>query len=258
MDDTEKQNPWLLLQKDFADGAIPVIGDANSLMYVLHLKLGQDWVLQREGNRPVHLRVVAALADSLFQRELLMSESNFKRLFPNVEGYRFFLLDVPAAEVGKASQTLEEHLADYGFDVLSTADQLASFHRVENTYLSTFQALGGLGLLLGTLGLAIVLLRNVLERRRELALLRAVGYTRQHLALMILSENLFLLFCGLATGCVCAFLAIAPTLYSRGGSLPALSIGGLLLAVLLAGILSSIFATRAALQSPLLEALRAE
>jgi len=33
---------------------------------------------------------------------------------------------------------------------------------VENTYLATFQALGGLGLLLGALGLAVVLLRSVL------------------------------------------------------------------------------------------------
>jgi hypothetical protein len=34
-----------------------------------------------------------------------------------------------------------------------TQRKLAAFHRVENTYLATFQALGALGLLLGTLGL---------------------------------------------------------------------------------------------------------
>ena len=58
----------------------------------------------------------------------------------------------------------------------SAVERLAAFHRVENTYLSTFQALGGLGLLLGTVGLSAIMFRNVLERRRELALLRAVGY----------------------------------------------------------------------------------
>ena len=71
------------------------------------------------------------------------------------------------------------------------ANGFAGFHRVENTYLSTFQMLGGLGLLLGTLGMAAVLLRNVLERRRELALLRAVGYNAGHLALMVIAENFF-------------------------------------------------------------------
>jgi putative ABC transport system permease protein len=246
------------LQKDSSDGAIPVIGDANSLTYVLHLKVGQDWILEREGADPLHLRIVGALADSLFQRELLMSESNFKRLFPDMEGYRFFLLEVPKARAAEIGQSLEERLADYGFDVLSTAEQLASFHRVENTYLSTFQALGGLGLILGTVGLAIVLLRNVLERRRELALLRVVGYTRRHLTIMILAENVLLLLCGLTTGSLCAFLAVAPALSARGGALPAVSLSGLLLAVLLAGLGASILATRAALRTPLLEALRAE
>ena len=255
--EAEKHNPWLLLQKEFPDGAVPVIGDTNSLTYVLHVKVGQDWVAH-EGTSPARMRVVAALADSLFQRELLMSETNFKRLFPDEEGYRFFLLDMPRAQVAEASQVLEERLSDYGFDVRFTAEQLASFHRVENTYLSTFQALGGLGLVLGTLGLAVVLLRNVLERRRELALLRAVGYTRWHLTLMILAENALLLFSGLATGILCALLAIAPALWARGGGLRGPSLGGLLLAVLLAGLVTSILATRAALRSPLLEALRSE
>ena len=78
-----------------------------------------------------------------------------------------------------AEAELERSLADYGFDATSVADRIAAFHRVENTYLSTFQSLGSLGLLLGTAGLAAVLLRNVLERRRELALLRATATARK-------------------------------------------------------------------------------
>ena len=87
-----------------------------------------------------------------------------------------------------------------GADAVPTAQRLAEFHAVENTYLSTFQTLGGLGLLVGTVGLAAVLLRNVLERRKELALLRAVGYGRSHLFAIILSENAVLLGWGLAAG----------------------------------------------------------
>ena len=95
---------------------------------------------------------------------------------------------------------------------LGTAERLAQFHRVENTYLSTFQALGGLGLILGTIGLATVLLRNVLERRRELALLGAVGFRRGHVLTMVVAENVLLLGCGLLAGAVCAGLAIAPAI----------------------------------------------
>ncbi len=67
-----------------------------------------------------------------------------------------------------------------------------------NTYLATFQTLGGLGLLLGTVGLAAILLRNVLERRGELATLRALGFQRASLAWLVLAENTLLLLVGLA------------------------------------------------------------
>ena len=81
-----------------------------------------------------------------------------------------------AEQAAALAGIVEKELQPFGVDAVSTTERLAAFHRVENTYLSTFQALGGLGLLLGTIGLAAVMFRNVLERRRELALLRAVGY----------------------------------------------------------------------------------
>jgi ABC-type lipoprotein release transport system permease subunit len=260
----EQANPWLLLNREFPDGAVPVIADANSLTYVLHLKLGEDFVMQA-GDHTVRLRLVGALADSIFQSELVMAEKNFLRVFPEQEGYRFFLIDTPqAAKLASPAQSaaitaaLEDRLADYGFDVQATSERLANFHRVENTYLSTFQMLGGLGLLLGTLGMAAVLLRNVLERRRELALLRAVGYNSAHFSLMVLAENALLLFCGLLTGTVCALLAIGPVFFSQHAQLPSLSLGMLLLAVLISGLTASIMATWAALRTPLIPALRAE
>ena len=255
--DPNEKNPWQLLNREFPDGAIPVITDANSLTYVLHLKIGEDFILDH-GAQPVHLRIVATLADSIFQSELLMSDKNFVRLFPDEQGYRFFLIDTPADKTSAVASTLEDHLSDFGFDVQSTADRLANFHRVENTYLSTFQLLGGLGLVLGTLGMAAVLLRNVFERRRELALLRAVGYNSSHFTVMVVSENLLMLCCGLAIGFVCALLAIAPVFFERGGRWPNVSLGLLLLAVLVSGAIASFVATLAALRSPLLPALRAE
>ncbi|HSE16828.1 MAG TPA: FtsX-like permease family protein [Pyrinomonadaceae bacterium] len=254
----EKNNPWLLLDRQLEDGAVPVIGDANSLTYVLHLKVG-DVMTVDHANGPLKLRIVAALSDSIFQSELLMSEKNFLRLFPSEEGYRMFLVDVPNREQAAAVSTvLEERLSDFGFDAVSTEERLANFHRVENTYLSTFQMLGGLGLALGTLGMAAVLLRNVFERRKELALLRAVGYNSSHFAAMVITENVLMLMLGLAVGFVCALLAIAPVLFERGGRLPNISLGLLLLAVLLSGATASLVATLAALRSPLLPSLRAE
>ena len=83
-----------------------------------------------------------------------------------------------------------------------------------------FQALGGLGLLLGSLGLGIVVLRNVLERRSELALLQAVGFRRGELERLVLSEHWLLIALGLTIGAVAALLAVLPALLSPGTQPP--------------------------------------
>jgi putative ABC transport system permease protein len=202
----------------------------------------------------VKVKLVGALDDSIFQSELIVAEKNFTRAFPDQQGFQYFLIDGPPS----IAAPLENALSDYGFDVFSTPDRLAAFHRVENTYLSTFQALGGLGLLLGTLGLGAVLLRNVMERRKELALLRAVGYRPQHLRTMVIAENAYLLIAGTVVGALSAIVAILPAFLERGGHLPNPSLALLLLAVPLAGIAASLLAVRIVARAPLLETLRAE
>ncbi len=256
-----RTNPWLLLNHSFPaqqGPVIPVIADANSMTYVLHKQLGEDVVIDR-GGRTIRLRLVAALADSVLQSQLVMSESNFLALFPDQEGYQFLLVEAPTGEAPAITAAIQDGARELGADVVSTSERLAEFHRVENTYISTFQTLGGLGLLVGTLGLAAVLLRNVLERRRELALLGAVGYRRSHLFAIVLTENVLLLVYGLAIGTLCAAIAVVPAVLDRGSWLPIRAGGWLLLGgVFIAGLLSSMAATYAALRTPLLGALRAE
>ena len=254
----QRENPWLLLESRMSDGAIPAITDANSMTYVLHRKLGQDVIIDSSGGHPIRLRLVAALSDSIFQGELLISENNFLRLFSGVPGYRFFLIEAAPANAAAVTAALETALSDYGFDVSSTADRLAAYHRVENTYISTFQTLGALGLVLGTVGLAAVLARNVLERRRELALLAAVGYRRASLAVMIVAENALVLTAGLAIGTVCALVAIVPAIASRGGHVAALSMAVWLVAILITGLAAVALSSLLMMRLPLLPALRSE
>jgi hypothetical protein len=253
----ERENPWLLLQRTEADGVVPVIADANSMTYVLHRAIGDEIVVPY-GAGTLRLRLVAALRDSIFQGELLMSQANFVRLFPDRGGYQFLLVEAPSDRAAAVAAQIENGLVDAGADAMMAADKLAEFHRVENTYLSTFQTLGALGLLLGTVGLAAVLLRNVIERRRELALLGAVGFRRAHVVVMILAENALLLAGGLTAGALAAAVAIAPALAERGGRMLSSRGAVLLLAVFAAGLLSSVVALRAATRAPLLSSLRSE
>jgi len=67
-------------------------------------------------------------------------------LFPDVAGARVFFISIvpPDDEHRNAvALLLEEALDPYGLDVDTPDRRLAAYHRVENTYLSTFQALGG-------------------------------------------------------------------------------------------------------------------
>jgi ABC-type antimicrobial peptide transport system permease subunit len=260
--DAERQNPWLLLTRDVGNGPIPVIADATSLQYVLHAKVGDVFSMDIGAERPLALQYVAAITDSVLQGELIMSEENFVRLFPSQQGYKFFLLDDPSVhsrqDASRLAGVIEKELTPFGFDAVPAAERLEAFHRVENTYLSTFQSLGGLGLLLGTIGLAAVMFRNVLERRRELALLRAVGYDRRRVRQVILAEALLLLGTGLAAGVFSAALAVFPAWIGRGGARPGAGLLVLVGAVAVAGVVSSALAARAALRGDVLHALRAE
>ena len=260
--DAERENPWLLLRRQFSDGAIPVVADATSMQYVLHVGVGDTFSIDTGGERPLVLRFVGALRDSVLQGELVVSEEAFVKQFPQQQGYRLFLIDAPSVTSIDGARTLaglvERELQPLGLDATVTSERLAAFHQVENTYSSTFQALGGLGLLLGTVGLATVMFRNVLERRRELGLLRAVGYDTRRMTIMILAEAAFVLGTGMAAGAGCAAIAIAPAWLGRGGALPGAGLVLLLAAVGVAGVLSSAIATRAALSGRMLDALRAE
>jgi ABC-type lipoprotein release transport system permease subunit len=254
----EHANPWLLLAKRFDDGAIPAIADQTSLAYVFHLKVGDDYVFQTDGGRVTRFRIVGALADSVLQSELVISEDAFVTLFPRREGYGLWMIDAPPDTAGTLSTILEDRLSDYGVDVTETRARLAAYHRVENTYLSTFQALGALGLLVGTLGIAAVLARNVLERRRELALLRAVGFTPRHLRTLVISESLLLVGVGLLLGSSTAVFAVLPAVLERSGAVPFRSVALLLLAVTITGLISSILAARMATATSLVSALKSE
>ena len=100
--------------------------------------------------------------------------------------------------------------------------------------------------------------RNVLERRRELALLVAelAGYDRGHVSKMILAEAVLLLGAGLGAGILSALLAVVPSWTSGSGGGPGLTLAVLLGGVMLAGLVSSVLAMRAALGGGILEALR--
>src|SRR5262249_55762681 len=261
----ERKNPWLLLDAHLPDAVLPdgtkvpvepVVGEQNSVQWILHKGLGEDIDALDENGRPIKLRIIALLQNSIFQSSLILADEPFRKYFPTQEGTRFFLIDTDGEPVEHASAALEAALHDQGFEAASTVQRLQSYQAVEYMYLSSCQALGALGLLLGAVGLAVVLLRGVWERRAELALLRALGYRRGVLGRLLLTENGFLLAVGLGCGVGAALLAVLPHLLGHQAETPWLRLPILLGLVVLVGLGSAGLALAATLRAPLLPALR--
>ena len=268
----KNEPPWTLLARSIppanpnadTESPIPVILDENTAMYSLHLEGGPGEIFEIDNPHggKIKLQVVGLLKNSIFQGDLIISQQNFLRLFPDTSGYRMFLINAPQNNTATSDQTtaiadtLETALDDYGFTTQATAARLAGFFAIQNTYLATFRSLGGLGLLLGAFGLVAVQLRNIMERRGEFALMQAVGLRRRLVTEIVLHETAFLLITGLAVGVIAALVTLLPHLLAGGAALPWRSIASTLLIVLTVGQLAGLAAARYALRLPLLETLR--
>jgi len=263
-DAPDMPNPWEQLSPDSSrsrdKASMHVVLDQTTAMYALDLwnGRGQEFTIRDAHDHPLELQIAGLLKDSIFQGDLLMGEDDLHRFDPAAVGYRYFLVEAPPDQVTAVQQALQQKLGDYGFVSETTVERLSTLAAVQNTYLATFQSLGGLGLLLGTIGLAVVQWRNVLERRGELALLRAAGFPARMLAILVALENLLLLLLGLGVGWTAALVAVLPHLVGRGPAVPLAMLAEIFAAVLAGGLVAGLLAMRGVLRTPILAALREE
>ncbi len=237
---------------------IPTIIDLNTAMWSLHrgASVGEVFAFSYD-DQEVHFKTVGLLQNTIMQGALIIGEGNFTRVFPSISGYQQFLLDdrdVP--QKAELMSIFESGWGDEGLDMTPSATVLQSLLAVQNTYLSAFQVLGALGLLLGTFGLSVIQFRSIAERSGELALLRAVGFSSDRLARLLLIENAWLLLAGTGIGAVSAMLAVIPAWIGGQSLSDFLWPCGMLIMVVGSGLLSSLFAIPHATKLPILQALR--
>ncbi len=246
------ETPWRKIRGEGDN--VYALADDNSIRWVLHHNPDEELLIEDEFGNPLGLHLYT-LQNSLFQSQLIISESNFMKYFPSQSGYRYFLIKTPPQLWGETAKILEKTLDDYGFDVTLASERLSNYQGVTNAYISTFQSLGGFGVIIGTFGLALVLFRNIIARRGELATLRAFGFRRQLLLRMLLIESSFLLVIGMFIGSVAGFVSVLGT----QGYFPAFPWRSLTITLLLIagfGIMANAVAVSVALRSPLLETLK--
>ena len=109
--------------------------------------------------------------------------------------------------------------------------------------------MGALGLLLGTVGMSVVLFRSILERKQEIALLRAVGFGRKDIRELVVREYMGLLAVGTGIGFICAVIATLPSLLNPNTDASIATIAVLLLVLLANGWIWTFMITSGALRN---------
>jgi ABC-type lipoprotein release transport system permease subunit len=240
------EKSWRVLEHDCGDPAvIPAIADADVLRWNLGKSLGDEISVESSTGRSYRLRFVAAIDNSVFQGRILIAREQMYRLWPGLTGSRVFLVDSPPELTESVRSTLATALARYGIHVERSAARLAEFSRVQNTYLSIFLVLGSIGLLLGCGGLAVLLHRNLLERRDELSFLRVLGFDRQAVHRLVFGEHALLFGAGVACGVVSAVTAIFPLIGAPAGNLPVTGMITATALVILTGLTALFFGAKA-------------
>lgn len=258
LDGLDLTDGWNLLDATLSEGAIPAIVDDASATWALHKSVGDSIEYVNDRGQPVRVVIVGTIGNSILQGAMMISESQFKSNFDSVAGAQVFLIDAPPGERDELAARLQRALSDAGLEITPATRRLADFNAVQNSYLAIFQMLGGLGLLLGSVGLGLIVARNILERRSELALLRAMGFGLGPVRTLIRREHLLILLLGTGIGAIAAVIALIPAFRSQTSDPP------YLLMVMLTGLLlaNGVFwvwlATRQSLSRDLVAALRDE
>ncbi len=209
-----EEDLWLALNDTLNDGSIPAIADQTVIQWGLGKKIGDELLYQNEKGDTIRLRLIAGTTPSVFQGYIIISNRHFLDNYPSSSGSGVFLIDGGPENSEQIGEELNSVFRDYGWEMESTAKRLVEFYSVTNTYLSIFLALGALGMLLGTIGLAIILARTILERRHEIALMQAIGFRNRQLFQLLVNEYLLLLAAGVLTGFITAVVATLPSFIS--------------------------------------------
>lgn len=252
------QHPWLTLNHPLSDGVIPAFADQTVITWGMQKKIGDTLLYTDEKGRILKVKIMGGMENSVFQGNILISAELFRQHFPSVSGSKVMLVDGEFSKRSEIQSRLEYLFQDYGMVVTPSSEKLAQFNSVENTYLTVFMMLGGLGIIIGTIGLGIVLLRNLHERKQEIAIYQAIGFKQSFIFKLVFTENLFILLSGIAIGLISSFAGILPSFISPSFQLPTSFLLLILLLILLSGFAWIYFPVKSALRKNLIQVLRKE
>lgn len=176
-----------------------------------------------------------------------------------------YVLTAPGADVAAVGAALDRVVADLPtVSVKDLAGYAAEQAKPIDQMLTIIYALLGLAVIIAILGIINTLALSVIERTREIGLLRAVGLSRRQLRSMLRLESVVIAILGATLGVILGVsfgIAIQRALADDGFSalrIPWLQLVVFLLVAGLVGVLASVWPGRRAARMQVLDAIAAE
>ncbi len=232
---TDKEHPWQTLSQSM-NGVIPAIVDETVMVWGLGKNVGDTLVYENRRGEKMALLLVGGLSSSVLQGHVVISRQQFERHFPEAGGSDFMLMET-VGNVDNLPVELEFTFKEFGWQVTSTKKKLAEFASIENTYLNIFFLMGAFAMLLATVGLAVSILSNLLDRKKEWALLRSLGFGQGKMLRLFSYEHMTLFLTGTGIGLICSVIATLPGLLAGNVAHSAGFVAMVLLVLIINGLI---------------------
>jgi putative ABC transport system permease protein len=145
---------------------------------------------------------VAGIMNGVFFGGIVTTSGLLNNSFITGTGNLGFLKVSSGVDPTAVSITLKKDFARLGMQPLAIAVVIATFVQIGQSFLGIFEAFLALGLVVGIAGLGIISIRSVVERRKEIGVLRAIGYRKNMILSAFLLENSYVALLGILIGIV--------------------------------------------------------
>jgi putative ABC transport system permease protein len=121
----------------------------------------------------------------------------------HVKSGQFALVKVTSGtDAALVANTLKRDFVGLGMTTIDIAVVIGDFIQIGQSFLGVFEAFLALGLVVGIAGLGIISIRSVVERRKEIGVLRAIGFRKRMILAAFLLENSYVALLGILIGIV--------------------------------------------------------
>jgi putative ABC transport system permease protein len=194
-----------------------------------------------------------------------LSQGTFDAVFGEPDSRRYFVQTRPGTNNIDAAHEIESALLTTGAQAESLRKQIDDQGATINGFFYLMQGFMGLGLFVGVAAVGVIAFRTVVERRQQIGMLRAIGYTRRMIGLTFLIESAFIAFMGVLSGVVFALILarqlITEQFANQGGAgfaIPWVQVGVISGLAFGFALLMTLIPSRQAASIPIAQALRYE